>query len=187
VAGKASSPTPRRCCACPPYLPQQGEHPADDWYARWNRSVLGLAEFTYPHPQSWTLHYAENATPLHRLRTRTLTEIIATKLAGNAPPSAHAAWEQKIGSTELPWHSIWTKVCHPLLTRCDTKNMFTILHRRVWNVEGARCPLCDIGEDRLSHITSCPYTVRVFHLLFPLDTSDVDFVVLGLRDEHSHE
>ncbi|KAL1520015.1 hypothetical protein AB1Y20_023495 [Prymnesium parvum] len=34
----ASSPTPRRCCACPPYLPQQGEQPADDWYARTRRS-----------------------------------------------------------------------------------------------------------------------------------------------------
>ena len=148
---------------------------------RWKRGVLGPAEFTYPHPQRWTFKYSTPATPLPRLTTKVLTEIVATKEEGDAPPSAHDAWESVLSETGIPWHHVWHKVCHPLLTRSDTKNVFTILHRRVWNPEQCRCPLCDVGEDRLSHIVECPYTRAVFARLFHDDELTTAFCVLGLR------
>lgn len=158
-------------------------HPDDTCpVARWNRGVLGPAEFVYPHPQRWTLRYSTNATPLTKLRTKTMTEIIATKEDGDGPPNAQAKWEAALDATDIPWHHVWKKVCHPLLTRLDIKNMLTVLHRKIWNPESGRCPNCDVGEDRLSHIIQCPYTEAVFRRLFPHDSHDATFLVLGLRN-----
>lgn len=157
-------------------------HPDDTCpVARWNKGVLGPAEFTYPHPQRWTLQYSTNAITLNKLRTKVLTEIIATKMDSDAPPNAQAKWEEAMNESGIPWHHVWQKVCHPLLTRLDIKNMLTVLHRKVWNPEAATCPNCDLGEDRLSHLIRCPYTLAVFRRLFPEDDPDISFVVLGLR------
>lgn len=148
---------------------------------RWRKGVLGPAEFTYPHPHRWTLKYSTNTVPIPKMNTKILTEIIATKEDGDAPPNAQAKWEAAVGDSSVPWHHVWQKVCHPLLTRLDIKNMMTVLHRRIWHPEAAVCPNCDLGEDRLSHLIQCPYTIAVFAKLFPDDTFNISFLVLGLR------
>ena len=40
----------------------------------WGRGVMGIAEATYPHPDSWTFRGVPDARPLSKLTTRALTE-----------------------------------------------------------------------------------------------------------------
>lgn len=150
---------------------------------RWKRGVLGIAEFTYPDPKRWTLRCATRATPLEKLTTKALTEAVATKLRGDAPPKAESRWEEALGLTGIPWHLVWEKIYHPLLTRTDTKNALTITHRRVWYNDSPHCPLCDLGADRLSHLIQCPYVVAVMKRLFHDDQATREFVALGLRPD----
>jgi hypothetical protein len=153
--------------------------------------VLGVAEFTYPHPRSWTFRTIPGniATATVRQLTAALTQ------RHTKPPSCMTNWQDRVGHTIL-WDRVALIITSPLLTSRDYASyMKNVIHRTFLvrhidtNAPDPRCRCCRRTEETTIHLFAyCTHTnrvwVRFIELLRPASIPGEQFFLFGLVDSH---
>ena len=124
--------------------------------AWWGKGITGIAEFTFPHPEGWTLGDARE--PLHKLTVRALTRLFRSQ--DEETPTCVSSWEKKLG--RLDWDKIKAIYASPALTPRDWASHFkNVLHRAFFSrrinkdAPNPRCRCCGRELESLMHFTSC--------------------------------
>ena len=155
--------------------------------AMWGGGVLGVAEFTFPHPQGWSL--GGGATALDKLTVKHITALFRCRL--EQPPSCMANWDKRIGP--INWLAVAQNYSSKVLTPRDWATHFKlVLHRsfltRIINKDAPSnlCRCCGREPERLLHFASCRVIRKVWDEFSRIagseSHSDPQFILFALRD-----
>ena len=128
--------------------------------ATWGRSIIGIAESTYPHPDAWAIAGLDKPTPMFKTTIKMLTT--AFRQLNEDEPTCKASWSRRTGADDLPWEAIATYLSNGLLTPKDYGSWFkNILHgalavRKIFQPSAPSCRMCRGAVEELAHFSACP-------------------------------
>ena len=120
-----------------------------------NRSIIGVADYSFPHPDDWSLGDCSLSFP--KISVKALTKLFSH--SAKPIPNCWKAWQDRF--TDLsPNPPIGLLYSDTLLGPADYYNHFKfITHRALARIiamdRATPCPLCNGSRNQTSHYTKC--------------------------------
>ena len=123
--------------------------------ATWNRSIIGVSDNTFPHPDDWSLGGC--SLPLPKISVKTLTQLFSP--ASKPSPNCWKALQDRFPKLSNAPH-IGLLYSDTLLGPADYYNHFKFITRRalariIAMDRSAPCPICVGPRNHTGHYINC--------------------------------
>jgi hypothetical protein len=142
----------------------------------WGTTIMGPAEFTYPHPAGWVVPDLDRTCTLEKLNVAKLTALFRRN--SECEPTCMRAWPARLSQVSIPWAKIAANLHSKLTTNKDISSWFkNILHRRLCvrslkpHDHSTKCRLCNITFESILHLAACPILHSTFSTFLELVNS----------------